>query len=161
MAKETKQNGASIKSITEDNVEEQIRNANTFSKEVVELAKKNKEKDDAERQAREYARIADKAAYTNLMLKIRAKYNKETAEITKDVSKKSLDLLEKVEAGELTAIEYDDELTKIVDDGIKEVDKARKALDKNMQELRNKFPNNWSYNWDNPYSRLNRAIEKA
>lgn len=150
----------SIKDVTEENVMEQIRNANVFSKEVVEKAKENREKEEAERQAREFGRIADKSSYCNLRLKLQAKYNKKAFEAINKASKESLALVDEVAEGKLTALEYDEKLNKIIEEGEKAIDAAGKEYSKAKQELRNAFPNSWSYQWDNPYQRLNRAMER-
>lgn len=158
MAEKSKKN-PSIMDVNEENFSESLKNANRYSEEIVKMAQENKEKDEKERQANEYGRIADKAAYLNLSLVARSKYGKKTAEILAGARNKSKELLERVTKGELTANEYDDEMAKMIDEHIKEVEKAGKELRSDLRELQNKFPNNWSYNWDNPFQRLNRAIE--
>lgn len=159
MAKETKKN-VSFNDVNEENFSESLKNMNKYSEEIVKMAQENKEKDEKERQAREYARIADKAAYLNFRMVADAKYAKKTKEVYDDARAKSKELLDRVTKGELTANEYDEELTKMIDEQIKKVDALGKELTKDREELRNAFPNNWSYNWDNPFNRLNRAIER-
>ena len=154
MAKENKK--ASIMDVNEENFSEMLKKENTFSKEIVEMAQQNKEK---ERQAREYGEIADKAAYRNLRMVADAKYAKKTADIYKEAREESKKLLDRVSAGELTAIEYDKELDKTIDSLVKKVETLGKELRDDRAELRKKFPNHWSFNWDNPFARLNRAIE--
>ena len=52
-------------------------------------------------------------------------------------------------------------MKKMIDEQMKEVEKAGKQLRKDLEDLRNAFPNHWSYSWDNPFQRLNRASPRA
>ena len=149
----------SIAQVNEENFSESLRNANVFSKEVVEKAKENREKEEAERQAREFQEIADKSAYINLKLVAQRKYYKKGTEAMAEASKASLDLVNEVSQGKLTALEYDKKLKEIVDAAEKKIEAIGKEFRNDKNELRNKFNRSWSYDWDNPFARLNRAME--
>ena len=56
-------------------------------------------------------------------------------------------------------ITNENELEKAIDEAIKDVDKAGKERRRRNKELIDKYPNYYCYSWDNPFSRLNRAIE--
>jgi glutamyl-tRNA reductase len=159
MGKATEKKGVSIMDVNEENFSESLKSVNKFGDDIVKMAQENKEKEDKERQAKEYARIADKASYTNLRMVADSKYAKKTADIYKSARDASKALLERVTKGELTASDYEDELEKIVDEHIKKVEAQGKELRKDRTELRNAFPNSYCYGWDNPWNRLNRAIE--
>ena len=160
MAKNDKNQGTiSLMDVTEENFNESLKSVNTFGDDIVKAAAEKEKEAEKERKIREFNGIKDKAVYLNMSLVARAKYSKKTNEIMAEARNASKSLLERVTKGELTANDYDEELRKVIDDQVKEVEKAGKQLRKDLEELRNAFPNHWSYNWDNPFQRLNRAIE--
>lgn len=159
MAKDNKKTITSLMDVNEDNFSDSLKSVNTFGEDIVKAAAEKEEEANKERKIREYNSIKDKAVYLNLSLVARAKYSKKTNEILAEARNQSKALLERVTKGELSANEYDEELKKVIDEQVKEVEKAGKVLRKDLEELRNAFPNHWSYSWDNPFQRLNRAIE--
>ena len=158
MAKENKK-AIGLMDVNEDNFNESLKNVLIFTDEIVEAATEKEKEDNKERKIREYNNIKDKAVYLNMSLVARAKYSKKCNDILAGARNKSKELLERVTKGEFTATDYDDEMKKMIDEQMKEVEKAGKQLRKDLEDLRNAFPNHWSYNWDNPFQRLNRAIE--
>lgn len=158
MAKDNKKT-ITLMDVSEDNFSESVKQVNKFSDDIVKMATEKEEEKEKERKAREYSEIKNKAVYLNLSLVARAKYSKKTNDILAAARNESKALLERVTKGELTALQYDKELTEIIDKQVKEVEKVGKELRADLEELRNAFPNHWSYNWDNPFQRLNRAIE--
>lgn len=159
MAKENKKGTISLMDVTEETFEESLKKVNVFGDDIVKAAAEKEEEQNKERKIREYNAIKDKAVYLNLSLVARSKYSKKTNEIMAAARNASKALMDRVTNGELTAPEFDDELKKVIDEQVKEVEKAGKQLRKDLEDLRAAFPNSWSYNWDNPFSRLNRAIE--
>ena len=157
--KNDKKGTMSLMDVNEDNFSESLKNVNTFGDDIVKAAAEKEEEAEKERKIREFNGIKNKAVYLNMSLVARAKYSKKCKEAIDEARNQSKTLLERVSKGELTANEYDEELRKAIDDQVKEVEKAGKQLRKDLEELRNAFPNSWSYNWDNPFQRLNRAIE--
>lgn len=158
MAKENKK-AISLVDVNEENFSEALKSVNTFGEDIVKAAAEKEEEANKERKIREYNGIKDKAVYLNLSLVARSKYSKKCNDIMAEARNQSKALLERVTKGELSANEYDEELKKVVDDQVKEVEKAGKTLRKDLEELRNAYPNHWCYSWDNPFQRLNRAIE--
>lgn len=158
MAKENKK-AFSLTDVNEENFSEALKSVNTFGEDIVKAAAEKEEEANKERKIREYNGIKDKAVYLNLSLVARSKYSKKCNDIMAEARNQSKALLERVTKGELSANEYDEELKKVVDDQVKEVEKAGKTLRKDLEELRNAYPNHWCYSWDNPFQRLNRAIE--
>lgn len=159
MANKNDKKTIGLMDVTEDNFDESLKSVNTFGEDIVKAAAEKEEEANKERKIREYNAIKDKAVYLNMSLVARAKYSKKTNEIIAEARNQSKALLERVTKGELTAVDYEEELNKIIDAQVKEVEKAGKQLRKDLENLRNAFPNHWSYNWDNPFQRLNRAIE--
>lgn len=158
MAKNDKK-AISLMDVNEENFSESLKNVNTFGEDIVKAAAEKEEEQNKERKIREYNSIKDKAVYLNLSLVARSKYSKKTNDILAEARNQSKALLDRVTKGELTATDYDDEMKKMIDEQMKEVEKAGKQLRKDLEDLRNAFPNHWSYAWDNPFQRLNRAIE--
>ena len=159
MAKNDNKKTMSLMDVNEENFSESLKNVNTFGEDIVKAAAEKEEEQNKERKIREYNNIKDKAVYLNLSLVARAKYSKKTNDILAEARNQSKALLDRVTKGELTATDYDDEMKEMIDKQMKEVEKAGKQLRKDLEDLRNAFPNHWSYNWDNPFQRLNRAIE--
>ena len=159
MAKNDNKKTMSLMGVNEENFSESLKNVNTFGEDIVKAAAEKEEEQNKERKIREYNNIKDKAVYLNLSLVARAKYSKKTNDILAEARNESKALLDRVTKGELTATDYDDEMKEMIDKQMKEVEKAGKQLRKDLEDLRNAFPNHWSYNWDNPFQRLNRAIE--
>lgn len=159
MAKNDNKKTMSLMDVNEENFSESLKNVNTFGEDIVKAAAEKEEEANKERKIREYNNIKDKAVYLNLSLVARAKYSKKTNDILAEARNESKALLDRVTKGELTATDYDDEMKEMIDKQMKEVEKAGKQLRKDLEDLRNAFPNHWSYNWDNPFQRLNRAIE--
>jgi ATP-dependent Zn protease len=158
MAKENKK-AIGLMDVNEENFNESLKNVLTFGDDIVKAAAEKEEEANKERKIREYNNIKDKAVYLNMSLVARAKYSKKCNDILAEARNKSKELLERVTKGEFTATDYDDEMKKMIDEQMKEVEKAGKQLRKDLEDLHNAFPNHWSYNWDNPFQRLNRAIE--
>ena len=158
MAKNDKK-AISLMDVNEENFGEALKSVNTFGEDIVKAAAEKEEEQNKERKIREYNGIKDKAVYLNLSLVARSKYSKKTNDILAEARNQSKALLDRVTKGELTANDYDDEMKKMIDEQMKEVEKAGKQLRKDLEDLRNAFPNHWSYSWDNPFQRLNRAIE--
>lgn len=158
MAKDNKKT-ITLMDVNEENFSESLKSVNTFGEDIVKAAAEKEEEANKERKIREYNGIKDKAVYLNLSLVARSKYSKKCNDIMAEARNQSKALLERVTKGELSANEYDEELKKVVDDQVKEVEKAGKTLRKDLEELRNAYPNHWCYSWDNPFQRLNRAIE--
>jgi len=156
--KETKK-PINLMDVNEDNFEENIDNAGKFSEDVIKLATEKAEKDQAERKAREYNDIKDKAAYQKLRLVADCVYAKKTMEAQKKAMKAVDDLFEQVKEGKIDSIDFDKAREKAIDDAIKEVEAIGKKRRENLEKLRNQFPAHYCYVWDNPFSRLNRAIE--
>ena len=156
---EKKNKSMSLMDVTEENFGEALKSVNTFGDDIVKAAAEKEDEQNKERKIREYNSIKNKAVYLNLSLVARSKYSKKTNDILADARNQSKALLDRVTKGEFTATDYDDEMKEMIDKEMKEVEKAGKQLRKDLEDLRNAFPNHWSYAWDNPFQRLNRAIE--
>lgn len=150
MAKETKKD-FSIKDLSAENVSEQLENAGKYSKEIVEMAKKNREEKEKEKAARDFDELSQKAEYFNFRLCLIAKMHKNASKAADDARNKSLDLFKRVEAGELDAIGFENEQKKLAKEFTKDLDAAREARRDDETRLRNKYPSgNW-WSWDNEF----------
>lgn len=160
MAKDDKKNQQqggvlTLDKVNDENIHDQILNANKFSAEIVKAAAEKKEGEEKERAIRELNEIKDKAVYVNLKSVLRTRRDRAHEKATSEMRKTTFELLKKVEGGEMTGRQYDeaiDEAIKKANDACKE---ANKEYDNLSEELRNKFPGSWRYDWDDPYRKIN------
>lgn len=159
MAKDKKT--VEIKDVTTENVSEVLKKINVFSEEEVKLSDENDAEEMKKRKANELSRLKTKANYQNTRLVLAAKYNKAALKAQEEARNKSLELVEKVKKGEITINEYDEEMDKIIDASVKKVEEASKELGKDLKELRDAVPGGIWYQYENPFNRINRAIERG
>ena len=112
------------------------------------------------RKARDLSNLKTKANYQNTRLVIASRFNKKCMKSQDDARNSSLELVERVKKGELTLNEYDEEMNKIIDESVKKVDEAGKEFSKLLGELREAVPGGCWYEYENPFRRINSAIEK-
>lgn len=140
--------------VTEESIDEQIQNANKYSKDVVALADSIKDEQEKKRRAEELNSIRDRATYYNLKCVLVSRLINKQKKATVTARKKSLELLDEVVAGKLTKTQYEAEIDKSIEEANKTVEAALKEYDTSLKELRGKFPEgNW-YEWDNPFRRI-------
>jgi len=150
MAKETKEK-FSIKDLTSENVNEQLENAGKYGKDIIEMAKKNREEKDKEKAAKDFDELSQKAEYFNFRLCLMAKMYKDASKACDKARNESLELFKRVEAGELDAIGFENEQKKLAKEFTKDLDKSREERRDSETRLRNKFPSgNW-WSWDNEF----------
>ena len=150
MAKETKEK-FSIKDLTSENVNEQLENAGKYGKDIIEMAKKNREEKDKEKAAKDFDELSQKAEYFNFRLCLMAKMYKDASKACDKARNDSLELFNRVEAGELDAIGFENEQKKLAKEFTKDLDKSREDRRDSETRLRNKFPSgNW-WSWDNEF----------
>lgn len=158
MAKEKEKNNVGgmldITKVTEENIVDQIKNANKYSEEIVKLAGEKAEEKEKERMIREFNDLKDKATYINLKSVLRTRRDRAVEKATSAMRMRTLELIKQVADGKMTAKEYEEELTKAVDEANKAVEKGNEEFSKMSEELRQKFPNSYSYDWDDPYRRI-------
>lgn len=157
MAKDKKENVGGmldITKVTEENIVDQIKNANKYSEEIVKLAGEKAEEKEKERMIKEFNELKDKATYINLESVLRTRRDRVAEKATSAMRMRTLELIKQVADGKMTAKEYEDELNKAVNEANKAVEKGNEEFSKMSEELRQKFPNSWSYDWDDPYRRI-------
>lgn len=162
--KETKTKKTSIMDMINDldgSVSENLAEVNTMEEEVRKMAETKMKEEEKKEKADELIRVTKRAVYTNIRLKIEAKYQKDTNNIMADARNESLELLKKLQNGELTPAKYAEELDKMISEKIKDVEKCGKQRRDDMKELNSSYVGGgyYSYSWDNPFNRLNRSIE--
>ena len=138
--KEVKGGVLDITNVTEENIVDQIKNANKYSEEVVKLAAEKAEEKEKERMIREFNELKDKATYINLKSVLRTRRDRAAEKATSAMRLKTLELIKLVADGKMTAKEYEEELNKAVDEANKAVDEGNKEFAKMAEELRQKFP---------------------
>jgi hypothetical protein len=160
MAKETEKK-FSIKDLTSENVIEQLENAGKYGKDIIEMAKKNREEKDKEKAAKDFDELSQKAEYFNFRLCLMAKMYKDASKACDKARNDSLELFKRVEAGELDAIGFENEQNKLAKEFTKNLDKSREERRDSETRLRNKFPSgNW-WSWDNEFfNQISAAIRR-
>ena len=140
--------------VTEESIDEQIQNANKYSKDIVAMADDLRDEKEKKRRAEELNSIRDRATYYNLKCVLVSRLINRQKKATDTARKKSLELLDEVVAGKLTKTQYEAEIDKSIEEANKTVEAALKEYDTSLKELRGKFPEgNW-YEWDNPFRRI-------
>lgn len=161
MAKEKETKVVSIKDVNVDNVSEQLDNAGKFGKDIIEMAKKNREEKDKEKLARDFDELSQKSSYFNLRLVLMSKMYNKAAKACAEARDKSLELFDRVEKGELDAIGFYNEQKKLGNELTKDIDAVRESLRTDEERLRNKYPSgNW-WTWDNEFfSKVRAAVRR-
>ena len=156
--KETKKN-VGIIDINEENFEQHVNSVGKFTAEEIALANEQDTKEIKERKAREFNSAKYKASYQKMRIVSDCVYAKKTMETQKEAMKKIDALFEKIQKGEIDLVDFDEEREKAIDEAVKKVNELGKERRKTVKKLQDQYPNHWSYAWDNPFQRLNRAIE--
>lgn len=164
MAKDKEKKSTSIVDMIsnlEGSTSENLQNANAMEKEVLEMAESKMKEEEKKEKANELIRITKRAVYTNIRLCIEASYSKDAGKVLADARNKSLELLNDLKEGKLTPAGYEDALEKMIDEKIKEVNKCGEQRRADLKELNRSYVGTaqWEYRWENPFNRLNRAIE--
>ncbi len=161
MAKnEKKTSVVDFKDITTENVAESLKSANVFGEGIVALSDENDTEETKKRKARDLSALKTKANYQNTRLVLAARFNKKCLKAQEDARNASLALVDRVKKGELTLIDYDEEMSKVIDESVKKVDEAGKEFEKLLRELREAVPGGCWYEYENPFRRISSAIEK-
>ena len=167
MAKETKAAAKTssiidmINDLEGSTVSENLAAANAMEAEVREMAETKMKEEEKKEKADQLIRITKRAVYTNIRLKIEAKYQNDTSKVMAEARNKSLELLKDLKDGKVTPTQYDDKLNELINEQIKNVEKAGKERRTSLQELESSYVGGgyYSYSWNNPFSKINRAIE--
>lgn len=146
--KENEKKGGEVMNSTEDNVMEVIRKGNLIDEEVIKLGDEKDNKEEQERKIRAYRQAKNKAKYQNFkaLLQLRARRREE--KVTKEWLTKTKELFDDLCAGKITPAEYEELRTEAAKTRNKNMDEARKELEKEVRELRDQFPGYWCYDWE-------------
>ena len=125
MAKNDKKN-ASLIEANEENILEQIKNANKYSEDIVKKAAEAQQKKEEDQQIRELNEIKEKATYINLGSVLKTRLVRAQEKAISGMRETSRDLLNQVIKGELTAADYEKKL----DEALEEANKKAKKKDK-------------------------------
>ena len=149
-------------------VEDALKESNSFDAEIREMAESQLKEEEKKEKAAELARMSKRAAWTNLRFRIEKNYANKCDDIEGDALKKSLELLNCLKEGKkeidgkkenFTPFMYEKELEKLADESVKAIAKAGEKRRELMNELEKSFVGYYSYGWNNPFNRINRAIE--
>ena len=139
----------------EESITDQIANANKYSEEIVKYADEIADEKEKKRMAEELNRIRDKATYVNIKSVLKTRLMNAQKRATDAFREATRDILADVIAGKLTSVQYDEQISENIKKTNESLKAASTQFDKDLKELRSKFPSSWSYEWDNPFDRLN------
>lgn len=136
--------------LTEENVQDEIRNGNLLKDKNVQAALEKIAKEEDEHQVAEAQNMIMCAKYLNTKELINTRARRREAKINKEALTECTKVLQEVLDGKLTPVEYRTkkrEIMKKKDDAYRESDKT---LQKDLDELRNSFTGNYSFRaeWD-------------
>lgn len=148
-----------IVDVNEDNFEQHVNNVGKFTEDEIALANENETKEIKERKARDFNRAKYQASYQKMRIVADCVYSKKCMEAQKKAMKAIDAEFEKIQKGEIDLIDFDAAREKAIDEAIKEVKELGNTRRTNIRKLQEQYPGHWSYSWDDPFQRLNRAIE--
>ena len=140
---------------TVENIEEQIRSGNKFNEDLAEKAKKRNSEKEEERKIAELAEAQSVARYCNRRELLELKKRRKEEKATKECLNKTKELLDKLEGGELTKVQYDTEIRKAYKKKAEDFTEIDKWFNELTEELKKSFDGwvgTWEYN-----SRYNRC----
>lgn len=160
MAKDNKKNATmSVADINEENFDQHVNNVGKFTEEEIALADEKDAQEVKERKAREFNNAKYKGAYQKMRLVADCVYSKKAMETQKEALKKVDALFEQIRKGEIDLVDYEKARDEAIDEAVKKVNALGKERRTSIDKLQAQYPGHWSYSWDNPFMRLNRAIE--
>ena len=155
MAKETKkaadqQQTTPLVELTEENVQEQVRNGNLLKDKNVQAALEKIQKEEDEHQVNEAQNMIMCAKYINTKELYHTRARRREAKITKETLTKCTEVLSEVLAGKVTPSEYREKKREILKKKDEDFRKSDDELRKDMQELRNSFTGRYQFQaeWD-------------
>ena len=157
MAKDKK--NVSITDINEDNFETHVNNIGKFTEEEIALANEKDAEEIKERKARDFNHAKYKASYQKMRVVADCVYAKKAMETQKETMRTIDDEFEKIKKGEIDLTDFDTTVEKAIDEAVKKINELGKERRTTIKKLQDQYPNHWSYQWNNPFQRLNRAIE--
>lgn len=134
--------------LTPDNIEEQIKSGNKMEDSIVSAAKEQIKKEaDERKQATMKAAILE-ATYINNRELLELRKRRKEAAVTKEALTETKNALDELTSGKITPREYEkkvDEVRKKKATAFGEIDKNHSEL---IRELRDNFPNSYSFEWE-------------
>lgn len=147
--KETKKNENVV--VNEENVVDQLKSGNILKNSAVDAAIAELEKQDDENQKREAMHAIKEAQYFNLKNVIDCRKQKHQLRAQEETRNASKTLLDEFLAGKMTPTEYRTKKKELIKEQDKKYETAQKEHNEQIKELRTKFPDYWSLEWDSRY----------
>lgn len=157
--KEEKLQKPDLATANEDNIHEQLKNAQKMTQEVLELAEKKDKEAKLNMKAEELNRISNKATYINLLSVLRTRFIRAKEKAISALREDTRKHLNDLKSGVLTPNEYEKAIDESVKEQMKKLEKANEEYKDGLKELRNEFPSGRWYEWEDPFNRLNRFSE--
>lgn len=134
--------------LTADNIEEQIKSSNKMEDSIVSAAKEQIKKEADERKQATMKTAILEATYINNRELLELRKRRKEATATKEALTETKNALDELSSGKITPREYEkkvDEVRKKKSTAFNEIEKNHNEL---VRELRDNFPNNYSFEWE-------------
>ena len=132
-----------------ENIEEQIKAGNKFNEELAKKAAEKNAEDEEKRKIAELAQQQSIADWVNKRELLDLKKRRKEDRATKECLTKTKELLDDLNGGKLTILEYKNKIKEVYRDKFKAFDEIDKWFNDLVSELRNCYvgwESNWEYN---------------
>lgn len=134
--------------LTADNIEEQIKSNNKMEDSIVSAAKEQIKKEADERKQNTMKIAILEATYINNRELLELRKRRKEATATKEALTETKKSLDKLTSGEITPREYEKEVNEIRKKKATTFGEIEKNHNELVRELRDNFPNSYSFEWE-------------
>lgn len=134
--------------LTADNIEEQIKSNNKMEDSIVSAAKEQIKKEADERKQNTMKIAILEATYINNRELLELRKRRKEATATKEALTETKKSLDKLTSGEITPREYEKEVNEIRKKKATAFSEIEKNHNELVCELRDNFPNSYSFEWE-------------
>ena len=134
--------------LTADNIEEQIKSNNKMEDSIVSAAKEQIKKEADERKQNTMKIAILEATYINNRELLELRKRRKEATATKEALTETKKALDKLTSGEITPREYEKEVNEIRKKKANAFSEIEKNHNELVRELRDNFPNSYSFEWE-------------
>ena len=134
--------------VNEENVMDILHNANTMEDDSFDKAEQEIKDEEEKRKVREAKSVLQEARYTELKEVLQLRQRRAEDKATKKCLEAVKDALAELKDKKITPVQYQEKKREAAKVKREAYTEASKEYDKNYAELRSKFPNYYSYEWD-------------
>lgn len=146
--KETKTTKSAATVINEDNVLDNLKNANKMPEGLADEVQKEIEEEEKKKKKSILKTAILKAGYWNMKEYLQLRQRRREEKITKEALARSKDSLDKLKAGEITPNEYEELLKTSQKTKSDAVTESNREFRKELSELQNSLSGDYVWDWD-------------